>query len=100
MTLPSKPLPTGSVTIAGTEVPIRALSRSEVLRLRSFEDNEDAAEPFVVSCATGVSVEEATAWLGSIDVVTGGALIEAVFKLTGLADPQAGSTGEGPTAKP
>lgn len=100
MTLPSKPLPTGSVSIAGTDVPIRALSRSEVLRVRTFEGNEDDAEPYVISCATGVSVEEATAWLASIDVETGGALIEAIFRLTGLLDPRAGSTGEGPGEKP
>ncbi len=100
MPLPSKPLPTGTVTIAGTDVPIRALSRSEVLKVRSFEGNEDQAEPYVIACATGVSVEEATDWLSSIDLVTGGELIEAVFRLTGLLDPQAGSTGEGPTAEP
>lgn len=100
MTLPSKPLPTGSVSIAGTDVPIRALSRSEVVQLRRFTDNEDEAEPFIVARGAGVSSEEAAEWLASIDVETGGALIEAILDLTRLLDPQAGSTGEGPSAKP
>lgn len=100
MTLPSKPLPTGSVTIAGTEVPIRALSRTEVVRLRTFEGNEVEAEPFVVACATGETDEAARVWLGSVDVETGGELIDAVLRLTGLLDPQKGSTGEGPDAQP
>jgi hypothetical protein len=96
MPLPVKPLPTGSVTIEGTVVAIRALSRSEVVQLRKYEGNEDDAEPFVVACATGETEEEARRWLGSVSVETGGALLNEVLALTGLVDPQAGSTGEGP----
>lgn len=89
MTLPIKPLPTGTVTIEGTDVPIRGLSRSEVLKLQTFEGNEDEAEPFVVAAGTGVSIDEARQWLGSVDLVTGGLLIVGIFKLSGLtSDPQ------------
>lgn len=100
-TLPSKPLPTGSVTIEGTVVPIRGLSRSEVMRLRTFDGNEDDAEPYVVACGSGVTEDEAREWLGSTDLVTGGLLIEGIFKLTGLmSDPPMGSTGDGPAERP
>lgn len=100
--LPIKPLPTGSVTIEGTDIPIRALSRSEVIRLQSFEGNEDGAEPFVIAAGTGCTEEEARAFLASTDLVTGGDLLVAIFRLTGLAaaDPQKGSTGEGPAERP
>lgn len=101
MVLPAKPLPTGSITIEGTEVPLRALSRSEVVRLRRFDGNEDDAEPFIVAAGAGVTEDEARTWLGSIDVETGGALVFEVLRLTGLAsDPQKGSTGEGPAERP
>jgi hypothetical protein len=100
MTLPAKPLPTGTASVAGTDVPIRAMSRTEVVRFRSFEGNEDAAEPYVVARGTGVSDGEAAEWLNSVDVDTGGQLIRDILALTGLLDPQTGSTGEGPTAQP
>ena len=102
MTLPIKPLPTGTVTIEGTDVPIRGLSRTEVVKLQSFEGREDDAEPFVVAAATGVSVDEARQWLGSVDLVTGGRLLVAIFELSGLvsADPQPGSIGDGPAERP
>ncbi len=100
MPLPIVPLATGTVTINGTEVPIRALSRSEVVRMRSFEGTEDQAEPFVVSWGTDVSLEEASEWLNSVPTEAGGALIEAIFVLTGLVGPQVGSTGAGPDAPP
>lgn len=99
MALPDIPLPTGSVVIEGTEVGIRAMSRSEVLRMKSFKGQEEGAEPFVVSCGTGVSGEEAAAWLDSVTLEAGGELIEAIFALSGLLDPREGSTGAGPDAQ-
>jgi hypothetical protein len=106
MQLPGKPLPTGSVTIDGTEVPIRALSRLEVRKLRQFSASAEDAEPYIVACGTGVSVEDATEWLGRVTVEDGGALLDEVLILSGLLDreadtedPSAGSTGEGPTER-
>ena len=99
MALPDVPLPTGSVTIGGTDVPIRSLARSEVLRIRSFVGAEDDAEPFIVACGTGCTPEEATAWLGAVELDVGGVLVEAILALTGLLDPQEGATGDGPDAR-
>ena len=100
MPLPEVPLPRGTVTIAGTEVPIRALSRSEVIRMRTYEGAEDDAEPMVVSWGAEISLEEARAWLDNVPTEAGGALVEAIFALTGLLGPQVGSTGAGPDAPP
>lgn len=102
MSLPIKPLPTGTVSIEGTDVPIRGLSRSEVIRLQRFEGNEEDAEPFVVAAGAGITEDEARKWLGSVDVVTGGELVVGILRLTGLtsADPQTGSIGDGPAERP
>lgn len=101
-TLPIKPLPTGTVSIAGTDVPIRAMSRAEVTKFQTFEGREDEAEPFVIAAGTGCTEDEAREFLASTDLVTGGDLLIAIFRLTGLAssDPQTGSTGEGPAERP
>ena len=96
MALPDVPLPTGSVTIGGIEVPLRALPRSAVLHMRSFRNDVDDAEPYIVAKSAGVTIEEATAWLDSVELDVGGALIEAILRLSGLMDPQEGSTGDGP----
>ena len=98
MTLPTVRLRTGSVTIAGTDVPIRALSRLEVLRVAEMDNVE--AEPYILSCAAGVPLEEATTWLQSVDADTGNIVGQAILRLSATMDPPAGSTGEGPTAKP
>ncbi|MEN2251242.1 hypothetical protein, partial [Enterococcus faecium] len=72
MSLPVSPLATGSVDINGTPVPLRSLSRAEAIKLQTFRGRADEAEPFILSCATGVTVEEATAWLASVNLETGG----------------------------
>lgn len=107
MPLPIVPLPTGIATVAGNEVPIRALARLEVRKLRRFNGRSDDAEPFIVSCGADVSVDDAEAWLASVGVKEGGALVDAILALSGLtdpeadpADPPAGSTGAGPDAPP
>ena len=101
MALPElDPLPVGTVTIKGTDVPIRSLSRTEFVHLQSFDGNEDEAEPYIVACATGITVDDARAWLATADFVTGGKIIEAILRLTGASNPQAGSTGEGPSERP
>jgi hypothetical protein len=98
MTLPKVPLATGTVNVGGTEVPIRALSRLEVLRVATMDNPE--AEPYILSCAAGVSLEEATEWLGSVDAEVGNKVAAAILDLSATTDPRVGSTGAGPDAPP
>jgi hypothetical protein len=98
MPLPNVPARTGTVNIAGTDVTIRALSRLEVLKVGGMENIE--AEPFVLAAATGVTLEEATAWLSTVDAETGGKVALAILELSAAVDPRAPSTGEGPIETP
>lgn len=108
MALPQpKPLPTGTAHVDAGEIPIRALSRLEVRKLRTFQGRAEDAEPFIVACGADVSVEDATAYLGGVMTEDGGALVDAILRLSGLIDdeadpedPPAGSTGAGPTEQP
>lgn len=85
MALPVRALPTSTVTIEGVAVEVRGLSRAEALKLTTqFADNVDGAETFIVSCGTGVSIEEAAEWRGATDVATAGLIIDEVIKLSGL----------------
>ena len=100
--LPIKPLPTGSVTIEGTDVPIRALSFTETKAMVSLNDDTDAADVLVLTAGTGATDDEARAWLAGTDAATVNDLLLAILRLSGLAssDPRSGSTGEGPAERP
>ena len=90
--LPPSPLATGTHTVNGVEVAIRSLSRTEAIRMQSFEGHEEDAEVHVVASGTDTTEDEAREWLASVDLETGGELIEAILRLSGLLDPRAGST--------
>lgn len=103
MTFPTKPLPTGTVTVNGTEAPIRGLSFAETRRMVAFEDDPgDAADVLVLSAGTGMSEDEARAWFASNDPITANEVLLAILRLTGLAsaDPRSGSIGDGPAERP
>lgn len=107
MPLPVSTLPTGTVTIDGTEVPIRSLSRLEVRHLRTFRDRPEDAEPYILAHGANVSIEEATEFLSTSDATKGAGPIDAILALSGLIDgeadpedPPVGSTGAGPIAPP
>ena len=85
MALPESPLATGVAEVAGVQVAFRSLSRAEAVQLRDFAGRTNDAEAFIVSAATGVSVEESAAWLGSVDVRTGGSLVDQILALSGLS---------------
>lgn len=85
MGLPVSPLPTTTVNVAGVEVEIRSLSRAEALKLNGFRGREDEAEVFILSCGTGVSADEASAWRESVDTATAGLVIDGILVLSGLA---------------
>ncbi len=85
MPLPLTPMPTGSVTVAGTAVPIRSLSRGERLMLATFDEDYRAAEAFIVASGTDTPVEEAKDWLYRASVEDADALIGAITELSGFA---------------
>lgn len=91
-TLPTKALPTSTVTIEGTAVEVRGLSRSEALKLSTqFTTDIDGAESFIVACGTGVTPEEAQEWRNTTDPETAGLIIDEVILLSGLSE-QGGKT--------
>jgi hypothetical protein len=84
MTLPIRALATSSHEIEGVAIPIRSLSRNEVVSLAKFDGDASGAETFLVSRSTGVTEEEATDWLGKVDAKTAGLLLDAIAVLSGL----------------
>lgn len=92
--LPIKPLPRASVEIEGQPVEVRGLSRSEALHLstRFTQDTADEAEVYILTCGTGVSADEARAFLSQTDATTAGLLIDKIIELSGItagdADPK------------
>lgn len=85
MALPIVPLGTGSVTIGGSPVDIRSLSRAEALRLNGYRGREDEAEVFILMAGTGCTEAEAQEFREETDVDTAGVLIDAILVLSGLA---------------
>ena len=91
--LPVRALPTAEVDIDGTTVKVRGLSRGEAMKVGTTysADTAGAGEAFIVSCGTGVSVEEATEWLNSVDVPTSNIVLQKIIELSGMkssADPK------------
>lgn len=82
--LPSAPLPEDVVTVAGQEVKVRGLSRTEATRLRGLE--LDAAEIHIVACGAGLTEEEAAEWLGSVLAETAAPVIDRICELSGLVE--------------
>ena len=85
MPLPAVPLTKGSHVIAGSAVPIRALSRAEVLRMRAIAQASGDAEAFIISRSATMTEEEAITWLDSVDNDTATALVQAILEISGLA---------------
>lgn len=87
--LPDVPLATAVETVGGAEVPIRSLSRDEVVRLARFGDETGEAEVFILSRACAVTEDEARRWRESVGVVTAGDLLTAIARISGLARGEA-----------
>jgi hypothetical protein len=82
--LPIKPLATSSIDIEGVAVPIRSLSRHEVVSLTDFDGRTSEAEVFMLSRSAGVSEEEAQEWRDKVDATTAGELLDAIAVLSGI----------------
>jgi hypothetical protein len=86
MPLPVLTLATGSVEVGGQPVAITSLSRSASVELGVIVAADGDGEAFIVSKGTGVSVEEASAWLDTVDNQAATDLIRAILQISALVD--------------
>jgi hypothetical protein len=82
--LPTRPLPTDTVEIAGETVTFRSLSRDEVFKLANFSDDPAGAEVFMLSRACSIPETEVQAWRETTDAVTVAKLLAAIAALSGV----------------
>ena len=84
MPLPVIPLPTGEVTVDGNVIPIRGLSRTEYLTVGQMgRENVVEAEAVILSAGTGVTIEEARAWLAATESAPAQVVLDAITDLSG-----------------
>lgn len=85
MALPVPGLASGTVDIDGTAVPIRSLSRDEVVALSALREDTAAAEVLILSRACSITEDEARDWRMKVDAETAGLLLSEIAALSGLA---------------
>jgi len=88
VTLPKSVPPAGPVvvTVSGGTVEVqRGLTWGELQRCRSIGEGIEA-DAYSISCATGVPIEEARAWVTDAIIGDVQAVIAAVFKLSGAGE--------------
>ena len=83
----------------GTPVEITALSRADVLHIKTHytEETADDAEVFLVARGVGVSEDEAKAWLASTPLAEAGKVVDAIVELSGLGTSDPNSSTSGPS---
>ena len=86
MSLPVGKLGTDTVQINGSVIEIRSLSMTEALGLDAFSNRKAEAPAYLIEKATGVTTEEATAFLDSHGIDDGLKLVSAILELSGLDD--------------
>ncbi len=85
MVLPVRELPKSSVTFGQDTIEFRSLTMKEADAFRGFSEDTFGASAFTISTATGVTVEEAETWLGSVTFGDANTLVTAILTLSGLA---------------
>lgn len=85
MGLPIVPLPRDTVEVAGVEVGVRGMSRSEVGRLGELPDYE-TRENWVLACGAEITEVEAAEWRAATDPETAGLVVDRICELSGLAE--------------
>jgi hypothetical protein len=85
MALPVPGLASGTVEIDGTAVPIRSLSRDEVVALAALREDTAEAEVFILSRSCAITEDEAREWRTKVDAATAGDLLAEIAALSGLA---------------
>lgn len=94
MALPIPPLASGVLVIAGQDVGYHALTRAQAMQLNTFRGREDDAETYLLSCGTGVSIEDAAAWRGAVGWDVAGELVDAIIDISGLTELPGTSNGD------
>lgn len=83
--LPLVALPEGEIIegpLAGTKY--HSLSRSQAMKVHSYQGREDEAEDFILACGTDRTVEEAHKWRDSVSLEVAGQLVDAIIIISGL----------------
>lgn len=93
--LPPVPLPTDTVSVAGTDIVVRGLSRAEATRIAKFNGDVDAAESFVLARGVGISEDDAKAWRDATPPDVAGLVVDRIIELSGLTDHPEGATKSG-----
>lgn len=86
MSLPKIDLPRMMVDVAGTEMSVRGLTRSESLKVAELlnKGDQDAAENYGLSCGCDETEEDMRAWRNSVPSGAVQALVDAIAELSGL----------------
>lgn len=103
MPLPALPLDTGSLTIRGTTITFRSMSRADAIALGQMSDDPAGAEVLMLSSACGITPEEAAAWRAATMPPDVGALLDEIAVLSGIrkrkgADPKAAASSSSSSA--
>lgn len=100
MPLPNVPLPVEAVKVSGEVVEVTSLSRSQVMRLQTMKEDQDAAEVFLLSCALRASEDEIRAWRDQTPPMVVEELLEAIGRVSGLLEDRFQGDHAGPAEKP
>jgi hypothetical protein len=95
MTLPVVPIPTDTVAVGDGKVEVRALSRSEVLKLGNFKEDVDAAEVFILARGTGYSEDDVIAWREQCPAGAISPVVDRIVEMSGLTEEASKSKAEG-----
>lgn len=85
MGLPKIALPKDEVDLDGTKVPVRGLSRAEVLEMGTYGEDISKAETIALMYGCGVTEEEAQQWREDTPADAVGLVLDRIVELSGLA---------------
>ncbi len=88
MALPVRELPKSSVTLGQDTIEFRSLTMKEADAFRGYAEDTLGASAFIVSTATGVTLEDADTWLGSVTFGEANTLVTAILTLSGLMNAE------------
>ncbi len=72
------------MTLGQDTIEFRSLTMKEADAFRGYAEDTLGASAFIVSTATGVTLEDADTWLGSVTFGDANALVTAILSLSGL----------------